>query len=63
MSSKTGSSAIMFLVDMINMNPDPSPLASENSDQMIQFNLLRFLSGKSAVPFAQKKLPKIPFKW
>ena len=28
------------------MNPDPGPLASENSDQMIRFNLLRFLSGK-----------------
>ena len=28
------------------MNPDPGPLASENSDQMIRFNLFRFLSGK-----------------
>ena len=28
------------------MYPDPGPLASENSDQMIRFNLFRFLSGK-----------------
>ena len=37
-------------------------LASENSDQMIRFNLFRFVE-KSAVPFVQKKLSKIPFKW
>ena len=41
------------------MNPDPGPLASENPDQMIRFNLFCFLSGKKrAVPFVQKKLPK-----
>ena len=28
------------------MYPDPDSLASENSDQMIRFNLFRFLSGK-----------------
>ena len=28
------------------MHPDPGSLASENSDQMIRFNLFRFLSGK-----------------
>ena len=63
-SSTRGSSDAMFLVDMITMYPDPGSLASENSDQMIRFNLFRFLSGKkSAVPFVQKKTPKIPLKW
>ena len=42
----------MFLVDRY---PDPGPLASETSNQMIQFNLFRFLSAKNAAPFAQKK--------
>ena len=28
------------------MYPDPGPLASESSDQMIRFSLFRFLSGK-----------------
>ena len=45
-SSTTGSSAAIFLVDI---NPDPGPLASETSDQMIRFcrcDLFRFLSGK-----------------
>ena len=55
-----GSSTAMFLVDM---HSDPSPLASKTSDQMIRFNLFHFLSVKSAVPFLQKKLLKIPFKW
>ena len=37
-----------FLFDKIctQTNPDPGPLASENSDQMIRFNLFCFLCGK-----------------
>ena len=37
-----------FLFDKIctQTNPDPGPLASENSDQMIRFNLFYFLCGK-----------------
>ena len=44
-SSTRGSSDAMFLVDMI-CTQTPGSLASENSGQMIRFNLFRFLSGK-----------------
>ena len=37
------------------MNPDPGPLASENSDQMIRFNLFRFLSGKKCSSICPEK--------
>ena len=45
----------MFLVDMIYMYPDPGPLASENSDQMIRFNLFRFLSGRKVLFHLSRK--------
>ena len=58
-SSTTGTSDAMFLVDM-NMYPDLGPLASENSGQMIRFNIFRFLSGKKMqFHLFRKKLPKI----
>ena len=44
----------MFLVD-VDMYPDPGPLASENSDQMIRFNLFRFLSGKKCSSICPEK--------
>ena len=43
--------------------PRPQP-ASENSNQMIQFNLLCFLSAKKCSSICpEKKLLKIQFKW
>ena len=41
----------MFLVDMC---PDPGPL-SESSDQMIRFNLFRFLNGKRCSSICPEK--------
>ena len=38
------------------MYPDPGPLASENSDQMIRFNLFRFLSGKKCSSICPEKV-------
>ena len=37
------------------MNPDPDPLASENSDQMIRFSLFRFLGGKKGSSICPEK--------
>ena len=37
------------------MYPDPGSLASENSDQMIRFNLFRFLSGKKCSSICPEK--------
>ena len=37
------------------MNPDPGPLAFENSDQMIRFNPFRFLSGKKTAVACPEK--------
>ena len=37
------------------MNSDADPLASENSDQMIRFNLFRFLSGKKCSSICPEK--------
>ena len=50
-SSTTESSAAMFLVVP---RPRP-PRASENSDQMIRFNLFRFLSGKKCSSICPEK--------
>ena len=58
--STSGSSAAMFRVDMY---PDRSSLASETSDQMIRLDLSRILRARSAVPFVQKKLPRIPLSF
>ena len=52
-SSTTRSSATMFVVDMIWA--DLGPLASENSDQMIRFNLFRFLTGKKCSSICPEK--------
>lgn len=45
--------------------PDPGPLASEASDQMIRFDPFRFFSAKKCrfICSEKKILPKIPFKW
>ena len=40
------------------MYPDPGPLASETSDQMIRFNLFRFLNGKKVAICPEKKKKK-----
>ena len=63
-SGTTGSSATTDVSCWHDMYRDPGPLASENSDQMIRFDLY-FVSlvEKSAVPFGQKKVPKNPCKW
>ena len=51
-SYMTGSSAAMFLIDTY---PDPGPLASETSHQMIRFNPLRFLSAKKCSSICPEK--------
>ena len=51
-SNMTGSSAAKFLVDTY---PDPGPLASEISHQMIRFNPLRFLSAKKCSSICPEK--------
>ena len=51
-SGTTGSSAVIFLVVMY---PDLGPLASETSDQIIRFNLFRFLSGKKCSSICPEK--------
>ena len=48
----TGSSAAVFLVDTY---PDPGPLASETSHQMIRFNPLRFLGAKKCSSICPEK--------
>ena len=52
-SSTTGSSATMFLVDMY---PDPGPLVSVSSVQIIRFNLFRFLGGKGCSSVCPEKI-------
>ena len=53
-SSTRGSSDVMFLVDMI-CTQTPGSLASENSDQMMRFNLFRFLSEKKRSSICPEK--------
>ena len=53
-SSTRGSLDAMFLVDMI-CTQTPGSLASENSDQMIRFNLFSFLSGKKCSSICPEK--------
>ena len=54
-SNMTGSSAAVSLVDTY---PDPGPLASEISHQMIRFSPLRFLSVKKCSSICPEKTTK-----
>ena len=64
-SSTRGSSDAMFLVDN-DMYPDPGPAHWHPKIPIKWYGSIYFVSlveKKSAVPFVQKKPPKIPFKW
>ena len=62
MSSMRGSSDTMFLVDMISIQ---SPAHWHPKIPIKWYGAIYIVSlvEKTAVPFVQKKPPKIPFKW